>query len=67
MTRSDGPPRYHSFLLTAWEERSKGADNPSTWRFGLEGVGNAERKRVFATLAEMVLFLREEIESLGGE
>lgn len=67
MSGIDKPPRYYSFLLTAWEERSEDVDVPTKWRFGIEGVGDAERRRVFATFEEMVLSLKEEIERSSGE
>ena len=63
MTTPDKPPRYHSFLLTTWEERGRDDDVPMAWRFGLEDVHSSGRRRVFATFEEMVLFLKEEIET----
>jgi hypothetical protein len=65
MTRSDRPPRYHSFLLTAWEERSEEADAPTIWRFSLERIRAEEGRHLFATFEGMMLFLREEIEGSG--
>lgn len=67
MSSTDKAPRCYSFLPMAWEERGGDVDAPTKWRFGIEGVGDAERKWVFATFEEMVLFLKEEIEKSSGE
>lgn len=53
-------PQKRSFLLTAWEERSQNAKIPPFWRFGLEDVHNMGRRRVFATLEEVMHFLKTE-------
>jgi hypothetical protein len=54
------PPQYQSYLLTFWEERGRDRDGPVEWRFRLENVGTGQR-RGFASLEEMVVFLRQEL------
>jgi hypothetical protein len=54
------PPRYHTFLVTLWEERSQDPAKPAVWRFRLEIAGTGER-RGFATFKEMVVFLEEQM------
>lgn len=56
----DKPPRYRSYLLTLWEERSRDPKVPEVWRFSLEDPGTGQR-RGFASLEEMVVFLRTEL------
>ena len=36
MTIFERPPRYRSYLLTFWEERSQDSATPAEWRFSLE-------------------------------
>ena len=45
----DKPPRYRSYLLTFWEERSHDSGVPTQWRFSLEDPHSGTR-RGFATL-----------------
>ena len=57
----DEPPRYGAYLLRYWEVRSDRPGRPTTWRFSLQGAGTEER-RAFHDLAELVAFLREELD-----
>ena len=60
----DKPPRYVTYLLRCWEEQSRDPALPTVWRFGLEAP-HTDRRRVFASLEEMVAFLRREL--AGGQ
>lgn len=51
---TDQPPRYHTFLLSLWEEHSDGLP---VWRFSLENPHTGERLG-FKALDEMVAYLR---------
>ena len=55
------PLAYRSFLLTAWEERHQAADGERVWRFGLEDVRSTNRRRVFATLEDVMRYVKEEL------
>ena len=66
MTTEDRPPQYRSYLLTAWEERSRDVSVPAVWRFGLEDVHNGKHRRIFATIEEVMWFVLNEIESLSN-
>jgi hypothetical protein len=56
----DTPPRYRSYVLTVWEERSRDPSSPVAWRFSLEDPRTGQR-RGFADLAALVAALKEEI------
>jgi hypothetical protein len=56
------PPRYHTFLLTLWEERNEDPDLPGVWRFRLEDPRTGQQ-RGFASLEGMVAFLRSKLVS----
>jgi hypothetical protein len=60
MAMFDKPPRYRSYVLTFWEERSRDPDTPVVWRFSLQDPRTGQR-RGFASLEEMVDFLRTEL------
>ena len=53
------PPRYRSYLLACWEERSRGPDGPVVWRFSLEDPRTGQR-RAFADPEALAAFLRTE-------
>jgi hypothetical protein len=55
------PLAYRSFLLTAWEERHPAAATDPVWRFGLEDVRSTKRRRVFATLEEVLRYVQAEL------
>jgi len=56
----DTPPRYRSYVLTVWEERSRDPSSPVAWRFSLEDPRTGQR-RGFADLEVLVAALKEEI------
>ncbi len=58
----DKPPRYRSYLLTFWEERSRDPSVPVVWRFRLEDP-HTEQRRGFADLGALMVFLRAELVS----
>jgi hypothetical protein len=62
MSIFDKPPRYRSYVLTFWEERSRDPDIPVVWRFSLQDPRTGQRHG-FASLEEMVGFLRTELAS----
>jgi hypothetical protein len=62
MSTFDKPPRYRSYLLTVWEERSQDPDVSVIWRFSLQDPRTGQR-RGFASLEEMVSFLRTKLVS----
>ena len=53
------PPRYRSYLLTFWEERSQDPQVVETWRFSLQDPHTGQR-RGFACLADLCAFLEQE-------
>ena len=54
------PPRYRSYLLTFWEERSQDAQAPEVWRFSLEDPVTGQR-RGFPGLEELVAALKQDM------
>jgi len=54
------PPRYRSYLLTWWEERTRDPNLPAVRRFSLEDPRTGQR-RGFADLAALVAALEDEI------
>jgi hypothetical protein len=62
------PARYRTYLLAAWEERSRNPGVPAVWRFSLLDPGTGQR-RGFASLEELVGTLKQElaIEESNGE
>lgn len=66
MSLFDKPPRYRSYLLTFWEERGREPDKPVIWRFRLEDPRTGQRQG-FASLEEMVAFLRTELDNKQDE
>jgi len=53
---SEEPPRYHTFLLTLWEERSQDLALSTVWRFRLASPRTGEQSG-FATWEELTAFL----------
>ncbi len=66
MTLLDKPPRYRSFLITMWEERSRDTDVSVVWRFRMEDPHTGQR-RGFADLEAMVAALQQEMGKSGAE
>lgn len=58
----DKPPRYRSYLLTFWEERSRDPRVPEVWRFSLQDPRTGQR-RGFASLEALVTALEQETSS----
>jgi hypothetical protein len=58
VTFLENPPRYCSFILTLWEERSQDPAAPPVWRFRLEIARTGER-RGFATLKDVMVYLED--------
>ncbi len=56
----DKPPRYRSFLLVVWEERSRDPQVPAVWRFRLEDARTGKR-RGFVSLEEVMAFIQTEL------
>jgi len=66
------PPRYHTLLVTFWEERNQDPNLPNVWRFRLENPRTG-RRRGFANLEALVEALKCEVgesdeeQSMGNE
>ena len=56
----DKPPRYRSYLLSFWEERSTDPDVPVVWRFSLQDPHTGQRHG-FASLDKVVAALEQEM------
>jgi len=54
------PPRYRTYLMRYWEERSQAPMLPRVWRFSLEDPHTGQRHG-FASLEKMIAFLRLEL------
>ena len=54
------PPRYHTFLVTLWEERNQDSNLPSVWRFRLEDPRTGQR-RGFTNLQALMAILEQEM------
>ncbi|MEZ4662706.1 MAG: hypothetical protein R2911_34595 [Caldilineaceae bacterium] len=55
LQRTRGSPRYHLFILAAWEEESS-PPGPVVWRYSLEQSATGER-RGFRHLEELMAYL----------
>ena len=64
MSVLEKPPRYRTYLLTFWEERSLDPGAPVVWRFRLEDPRTG-RRRGFADLEALVDGLEREIAGRG--
>ena len=53
------PPRYRSYLLRFWEERSRSLDIPPAWRFSLEDPRTGHKRGFGSLAALMEAVLRE--------
>jgi hypothetical protein len=52
---------YRAFLLRCWQEPGAGPGGEPAWRFTLVRVENEGGQRGFASLAELVEHLRQEL------
>jgi hypothetical protein len=58
---SAAPPRYHTYVLRCWQERSTQADSLVTaWRFSLEN-SRTKQRRGFASLEALLASLQTEL------
>ena len=62
----DKPPRYQTFLLTFWEERSSKPEDRVIWRFSLEDPQTGQR-RGFANLEMLMAALWQLMADAGEE
>jgi hypothetical protein len=60
------PPRYHTFLLTLWEERTEDPDLLSAWRFRLEDPRTGQQQG-FASLEALMVALGQEMDRTQGD
>ena len=63
MLSTGDPARYCAYVLRCWSEQPYDARLPAGWRFSLEEIETGKR-RGFATVQDLVVFLRAELE--GG-
>ena len=52
---------YRAFLLRCWQEAGAGPGGVPAWRFALMQPGDEGTRRGFASLDELVAFLRKEL------
>jgi hypothetical protein len=57
------PPRYHTLLVTFWEERNEDSNLPSVWRFRLEDPRTG-RRQGFTNPGNLVGALKQEMEKV---
>jgi hypothetical protein len=57
----DRAPRYHTYLLTCWQERDEVAGTV-TWRFRLE-TPRSGRQRIFKTFMEVMETIEMELDN----
>jgi hypothetical protein len=60
------PPRYHTLLVTFWEERNQDPNLPNVWRFRLEDPRTG-RRWGFANLEALVEALKCEVSESDEE
>lgn len=60
-TVSESGENYRAFLLRCWQELEAGQAGEPAWRFMLVEVGDEAGKRGFASLDELVDYLRDEL------
>jgi hypothetical protein len=65
MSGNNDPPRYRSYLLRFWQERSKGQGGTSVWHFSLEDPHTGLR-RGFANLEALIAVVQREIDQVEG-
>ena len=63
MTTPDKPPRYRTYLVSMWEERSDNGCTAQQWRFTLEDPWSGQR-RAFVSMQGLVDGLVTQLESL---
>lgn len=65
MTVFNKPPRYRTYLLTFWEERSQDPAIPAVWRFRLEDPRTGQRQGLANLEALMAILEREMVQAEG--
>ena len=53
---------YRTFLLRCWQEADASPAGQAAWRFTLVQLGQEETKKGFASLEELVAYLRSELD-----
>ncbi len=66
MSVLEEPPRYRTYLLTLWEERSQDPRAPVVWRFSLEDPRTG-RRRGFADLEALMAAFAQEMERRSSD
>jgi hypothetical protein len=61
LTRGERAPRYHTYLLTCWQEWDE-VVGTVTWRFKLE-TPRSGRRRIFKTFTEVMQTIEMELEA----
>jgi hypothetical protein len=62
LNASSTPPRYQTYVLRCWQERSTQADSMVTvWRFSLEDP-RTNRRRGFTSLEALLASLQSELD-----
>jgi hypothetical protein len=65
MNSHNDPPRYRSYLLRFWQERSTYLGGTSVWRFSLEDPHTGLR-RGFANLEALIAVVQHEMDEVEG-
>lgn len=58
---SESGENYRAFLLRCWQEPAAGQAGEPAWRFTLVEAGDEAGKRGFASLDELVAYLKDEL------
>ena len=53
---------YRAFLLRCWQEADAGPSGQAAWRFTLVHLGQGGAKKGFASLEDLVTYLRDELD-----
>lgn len=54
---------YRAFLLRCWQEADAGPSGEPQWRFTLVQMGEGQTKKGFASLEDLVTYLRGELDA----
>ena len=54
---------YRAFLLRCWQEADDGPAGEAAWRFTLVQLGQGEIRKGFASLEDLVIYLRAELDA----
>ena len=61
MTALNKPPRYQTYLLRCWQERSQESELVVIWRFSLENPHTGKR-RGFSSLEALLASLQKDLD-----